>query len=101
LRRGSADALRQILQRGRHGRPIPVGLADYLGHALALIHLMLGSETDPDKDDARLLAQLVQKYDGWLTKDLTSERAIGQKIIEVCRRLLGEQDPDTLNAMND
>ena len=57
-----------------------------------------------DQDDARLLVGLVRQldhHDTILYTDVGYARALRQKVLYVSQRVLGDQDLDTVIAMND
>jgi hypothetical protein len=71
-------------------------LASDVTHARALISSMLEAAAGLNKDDAQSLVAVLQQIYPY-----TDEAgAFWQRALDICRDVLGEQDPNTLIAMN-
>lgn len=93
LRRGAADALAEIIEpsRGWQGE-----LASDLDHARMIILSLVESGPGLNKEETRSLVMVLQQIYPY-----TAEAgALWQKALEICLRVLGEQAPNTLIAMN-
>ncbi len=103
LRRGAAIALLETLQPEAE-TPEQARLADVVEHARAVVLFIADDGAELDKDEARLLARLVQELgqrDDKLYTDFNYARALREKVLEISLRVLGEQDDNTVIAMNE
>ena len=85
--------------------PESAGLA-YVEHARAITRSMADPEPGVEMDEgyARLLVRLLGRlghFDDKLYVDLTYARDLRERAYLICRNVLGEEDVDTLMAMND
>jgi hypothetical protein len=93
LRRAAADALGGIIQpqQGWQGE-----LASDVDHARTVVLSMAECGADLNEDEVRSLVTVLQQIYPYTDEG----GALWQKALEICGRVLGEQDPTTLIAMN-
>ena len=93
LRRAACEALAAIIQPSRSWAGT---LASDVTHARVLISSMLEAGAGLNMDDARSLVAVLQQIYPYTVEG----GSFWQRALEICREVLGDQDPSTLIAMN-